>query len=472
MSWKDAIDQIMHFVPQIEPPSRPINIKEKLMYTSLVLVLYFLLYNTYAFGVLKVTTEQNELLTILFASKIGTIITVGIGPIILSSILLQLLAGADLIKFDINNPIERNQYQELQKLVGIAIAILESVIYATSGYVSVIKGFEFVVMLQFFIGAMLVMYLDEIVGKYGIGSGISLFIASGVAFSIVGGIIRYIFPSTLMYLTEGYYPGVIYSLLPLIFAIAVFVVVIYVYKIKVEIPMSFQQVRGYGGRLPIPLLYVSNIPVLLTSSLIMLLTSWFVIFSNAQGVAGAVAKVFAVYTNQGGRSTLVGGLLYLISPVFPSPYIIGYENYINFLASGFSQFYIGSTVVNVPELLHVVFYIVFNTLLCVVFGLLWIETTGQNPEEVAKQVYNIGWQIPGYRKDPRVIQKILEGYIPTITILGSMVVGLLASFATLTGALGTGIGILLFVGIVSDFITRLENEGFFEAYPSVAKLLK
>ena len=80
-------------------------------------------------------------------------------------------------------------------------------------------------------------------------------------------------------------------------------------------------------------------------------------------------------------------------------------------------------------------------------------------------------QVPGFRRDPRVVEKVLEKYIPTITVLGSIFVGLLASFADLTGALGTGTGILLTVGILHKMYEELSAQHMFDLYPDLRKFM-
>jgi preprotein translocase subunit SecY len=57
-------------------------------------------------------------------------------------------------------------------------------------------------------------------------------------------------------------------------------------------------------------------------------------------------------------------------------------------------------------------------------------------------------------------------------VLGSIFVGLLAAVANLTGAIGTGIGILLTVGIIYMLYQQLEQESLFETYPMLDKLTK
>ena len=71
--------------------------------------------------------------------------------------------------------------------------------------------------------------------------------------------------------------------------------------------------------------------------------------------------------------------------------------------------------------------------------------------------------IPGFRRDERVIVTVLNRYIPTIVIMGSITVGLLAVFADMTGAIGTGTGILLTVGIVYKFYEQLAKDQLFES---------
>src|SRR3989344_2603146 len=96
---------------------------------------------------------------------------------------------------------------------------------------------------------------------------------------------------------------------------------------------------------------------------------------------------------------------------------------------------------------------------------------GQGPEAVAGQLQKSGMYVPGFRRDPRIIKKILERYIPPISILGSAFVGLLAGFADLTNALGTGTGILLTVGIVYRLYEDLAKQQVFESNPMLAKLV-
>ena len=76
-------------------------------------------------------------------------------------------------------------------------------------------------------------------------------------------------------------------------------------------------------------------------------------------------------------------------------------------------------------------------------------------------------QIPGFRRDPRIIKRVLERYIPTITILSGALIGLLAAVADMIGTTGnaTGTGLLLTVGIIIRFYEALGKEQMMEMNP-------
>ncbi len=480
----EKLDPILKFIPSIKRPSTPLSFKEKLKWTGMIMTVYFLLFSIPAYGVNMVTIKSGlyELMSIVFASRIGSLITVGIGPIVLASILLQLLMGAGLIKLDTNDMEQKGRFQGIQKFSAMIIAVIEAYIFSATGFVPLISSsFFWIVVVQLAIGAIVVIFLDEMMTKYGITSGINLFIAGGVAYSIIAGTIQILFPEAAQAIVSGgaaAIPNAIMAFGPLFFAIIVFLISIYVYDMKIELPLVFSQFRGVGGRLPIPLLYVSVLPVILATSFELSLDVWFRFLANVGGGLANLARFIAYYQPVGGTLDLRGGLIYLISPNFPLPYaaqyggIGSYANYFTYLAQTTSPLYLPwGGVIPVAEWIHVIIYTVVLILLCIVFGKFWIEMTGQNPKNVAQQLQDVGWQIPGFRRDPRIIESILNKYIPTITVLGSVIVGLLAALATLTGAVGTGMGILLTVGIMYMTYQQLEQQHMLEGYPALDKFL-
>jgi preprotein translocase subunit SecY len=484
-----VLDPILKFIPSVKKPSSPLSFREKLKWTGLIMLVYFTMFSTPAIGVSVTTLNQPvmQLISIIFAARIGYIVTVGITPIVLSSILLQLVIGAGLFSIDLNDQEQKGRFQSIQKLMAIIIAIVEAYIFVATGYVTLsAPGFFLLVFAQLAISAIFIIFLDETMTKYGITSGINLFIAGGVAFSIVSGTVTVLFSEAVGAIAAGgatAIPNAILSFGPLFFAVIVFLVSIYVYDIKVEIPLVFSQLRGIGGRLPIPFLYVSVLPVILATSFETSLTVWMRFIANVTGPLANLAKFVAYYqaipTGTGGTSlNLVGGIVYMISPSFPMPYsttyggVGGYGAYFTYLATHTSQLFLPwGGMIMVPEIAHILVYTLVLVVLAIVFGKFWVEMTGQNPKNVAEQLGDVGWQIPGFRRDPRVVESVLNKYIPTITVLGSIFVAVLAAVATLSGAVGTGMGILLTVGIMYGVYQQLEQEHALEAYPALNKML-
>ncbi|MGC8649324.1 MAG: preprotein translocase subunit SecY, partial [Candidatus Micrarchaeia archaeon] len=81
----EKLDPILKFIPSIKKPSTPLSFKEKLKWTGMIMTVYFLLFSIPAYGVNMITIKSGlyELMSIVFASRIGSLITVGIGPIVL-----------------------------------------------------------------------------------------------------------------------------------------------------------------------------------------------------------------------------------------------------------------------------------------------------------------------------------------------------------------------------------------------------
>jgi preprotein translocase subunit SecY len=121
--------------------------------------------------------------------------------------------------------------------------------------------------------------------------------------------------------------------------------------------------------------------------------------------------------------------------------------------------------------LHALLYVVVVIACCVIFALLWVELTNIGPKEVAKQIHSSGMHIPGFRRDRRIIERILSRYIPAVTVLGGIFVGLLATFADLTNAIGSGTGVLLTVGIVYQLYQEIQKEQAAEMFPIVKDFL-
>ncbi len=383
----DFMKPFLHLLPEVQSPTRPPSLPEKLMWTAIALVIFFVMYNVVAVGV-KSQIGNSDFLQVVTASKIGSLITVGIGPIVLASIFLQLFSGAKIIHVDMSDPEQKRVFQGAQKFLAILLCFFEAAVFVIFARIVTVDNPLFgsheltqaLIIMQIALGSLILLYLDEVVSKYGVGSGISLFIAAGVSMAIVGGTFQLFTGAggVLEALSSGSaeaLPNAIIALLPLFFTILVFLVVSYAEGIKVEIPLAFDRARGLGSRFPIKFLYVSNIPVILASALLLNM-QFFAI--GMQGKHWCVTGEFdpnspelnkcnggidiiqsIAFVDSGNQ--LRDGLFYFISPIY-RPLQGNYGSY-------FGQILTGTTpVYGLPEWLHVIVYIIFIMGLCIVFG--------------------------------------------------------------------------------------------------------
>lgn len=408
----------------------------------------------------------------------------------MASIILQLLVGGGLLKIDLTDQKDKARFTAMQKLFAIILCFVEAGVYVLSGLVLAASGMTWIVILQIALGSIALLYLDEVVSKHGIGSGIGIFIAAGVAGSVIWQIFNptyfdptYVDPTTgnavgriifdlanaqgyiFLFLREaGSNIGLAFVsfLSPILFSIIVFLVVVFAEGMHVNIPIAIGR-GGFKSRFPVKFLYVSNIPVILAVAL----------FSNVQ---------LFVSVTQGRLSAVpfVGNFLNNFM-VFTSQIVIAPNRLVqNILTEGvsplvlqqFAESLLKLQVIGLGgQILHGILYVIILTAVCILFGKLWVEMAGQGPEAVSAQLEKSGMFIPGFRRDPRIIKQILDRYIPPITILGSAFIGLLAGFADLTGALGSGTGILLTVGIVYRLYEELAKAQLLETHPLLGKLL-
>jgi len=445
-------------LPGIKAPASPPQIKEKIIWTIAALFLFFVMYNIMIFGADR-QVSAFDFLQVITASKVGSLLTTGIGPIVLASIFLQLFVGAKIINLDMKNPKDKQKFQGSQRILAIVIALVEGIIFVYTGRVLISDSWGVLLpilgIIQITLGSVILIYLDELISKYGIGSGISLFIAAGVSLAVIGGFVGLIFEDggVISSLTEGGAEGIpkaILSLLPFVFTLLVFFAVVYAETMKVEIPLAYERVRGLVPKLPLKLIYVSNIPVIFASALLL----------NVSFFAAVLPTEFLLFDIN--IAAILHEMIYLVTPIYAGTDTLGHFTFIMTNTT---------PLLGLPEWFHAITYVLFLSLVSIVFGIFWAETSNMDAKSVAGQLNQAGMQIPGYRRDPRLLEGILEKHIFPLTVLGSFLVGLLAGLADLTGALGTGTGILLTVGILYRTYEQLEQMNAFELYPGLGNII-
>ena len=76
----------------------------------------------------------------------------------------------------------------------------------------------------------------------------------------------------------------------------------------------------------------------------------------------------------------------------------------------------------------------------------------------AQNLLDADVQVPGFRRSNKPIETLLNRYIPSVTLIGSMVLGLIAGVSDVLGVFGTGIGVLLTVDILINYYNQLVKE--------------
>jgi len=449
---------IIKLLPEVATPDKKPVLKQRLYWVGFALLIFAILGVIKPLGMAQVgQSNYLDQLQLITASKIGSLATLGIGPIVMASIILQLLMGAKIININLQDPEQKKLYQGLQKLSAILFSFFEAGIYVMSGFVPAQPGLfnVFLVILQLAFAAIILLYLDELIAKYGIGSGIGLFIAAGVSFTIIWRALSWVkapgtatFIGLIPQLFQGIMTGNIpeTAIFPLVSTIIVFLAVVFAETMKIEIPLTFGRIKGYGAKYPLKFLYVSNIPVIFSAAL---LANIQLIGMTLQGFKLPLLGKFV-------NNRPVSGIAYYLK----APY--------GALANP-SQ--IAITLSSSQTILNILIYAIVLIILCILFGKFWVEISGMGSKQVAEQLQQVGLHVPGFRRDPRVIQSVLDRYIPIITVVGSAAVGLLAMFADLTGALGTGTGILLTVGILYKMYEELAAQQAAEIMPMLKGLI-
>jgi len=450
---------------KVKEPTKKQTYQQRLQYTLIVLMVFLILGQVPLFGLEKqVKSDPFYWMRTVMASNKGTLMELGISPIITSGMVIQLLQGAKIIHIDMSVPEDRALLKMTTKFFGILLTFSQAFVYVYSGMygsmseLGVFKA-SLVVFQLGFAGIILVL-MDEMLSKgYGLSQGgISLFIAVNVAEQIIW---KCFSPITVNTGRGAEFEGAIVALFHLLFTrsnkfqalreaftrtsapnllqvmatVLVFVVVVFLQGFKVDLKIVNHRQRGAIRDYPIKLFYTSNIPVILQAALIQNIT-----FLSEMLYRRFSSNVFVRLLGRWsadertGQFMPVGGFAYYLSP----PHSL-------------------SDIAADP--LHGLFYLVFVVAACAVFARTWIEINpGASPRDIARNLSENGWVIrskePGQHSNIAIINRT----IPVAAALGGAVIGALTLVADLAGALGSGTGLLLAISIFIGLFDEHEKE--------------
>ena len=458
----DLVKPVMFLIPQIKPPMRKINKRDKFVWSAIALFIYLICCQIPLYGIYKSTgSDPLYWLRVILASNRGTLMELGISPIVTSGMIMQLLAGSKIIEVDKKQKEDKELFDGATKLFGFIITIGEAVAYVLSGMYGDLSNLgalnAYLIIIQLCVAGVIVLLLDEIMQKgYGIGSGISLFIAVNICETIIwksfspftlttesgqteyeGAIINafhqlLVRPNKISALQHAFYRATGANLFNLITTFVVFLVVIYFRGFKRELRICHRNDAGTYKTYPIKLFYSSNIPIILQSALV----------SNLFFFSQILYKRYKHFlpirllgkwedVESGGHSIPVGGLAYYISPP---------QSILDFAKDPF----------------HTLFYIAFVLISCGFFSKTWIDVSGSGVNDVARNLQDQGYFIRGFRDVN--MKEILSKLIPIAATFGGMCIGCLTIFADFLGAIGSGTGILLAVTIIYSFYEEISKD--------------
>jgi len=463
----DRMEPLLAAMPSVKSPEGHVHFKNKLLWTAGILILYFVLTNIPLWGLDPNSQDLFLYWRALLAGASGSLVQLGIGPIVTASIVLQLLKGADILHIDTADVRGQVIYMGLQKLLIFVMIIIEAAPNLVGGFLlpdpAIADAFfggnlfavSLLIFLQVCIGGVLIVFMDEVVTKWGIGSGVGLFIIAGISQALINGFINWsplndqypvgFFPRLVAVIADGanflQYMGI--EMLALIATVAIFLIIVYVESTRIEIPLAHAQVRGARARFPVKLIYASVLPMILVRVL-QANIQMIGLFLNNVGIT-----ILGTFQNQ----SPVSGLMYYLNPVNgPSDWMWW-----------------------IYDLGHAPWQILtrlgIDTIIMVVggaiFALFWIKTAGLDSKDVARQIQLSGMSIPGYRRNPQVLEKYLDRYIPRVTVIGGVFIGLLSVGANLFGVIGavSGTGLLLTVSITYRLYEEIASQQIMEMYP-------
>mmetsp|Transcript_28430 Transcript_28430/g.56842 ORF Transcript_28430/g.56842 Transcript_28430/m.56842 type:complete len:473 (+) Transcript_28430:114-1532(+) len=462
MRFLHLIRPIMHVLPEVAQPDRKIPFREKALWTTITLFIFLVCCQIPLYGIqTSKSSDPFYWMRVILASNRGTLMELGISPIVTSGLVLQLAQGSKLIEVNNNVKEDRALFGGAQKLFGILITVGEAVAYVCSGMYGDLAtlgaGNALLIIIQLIFAGLIVIILDELLQKgYGLGSGISLFIATNICESVIW---KAFSPTTINTGKGTEFEGAIIALFHLLitrnnklsaliealtrqnlpnisnlFATAfVFIVVIYFQGWRVDLPVQYAKYRGQSGTYPIKLFYTSNMPIILQTALVSNLYFISQMLYN-RAPTNILVRLLGKWQDvegQAGSSIPVGGVAYYISPPHSFSEII-YDPF------------------------HAVFYLGFILTSCAMFSKTWIEVSGSSARDVAKQLREQQMIMKGHRDT--AIVSTLNRYIPTAAAFGGACIGALTVIADFLGAIGTGTGILLAVTIIYQYYEMLAKE--------------
>jgi len=347
-----------------------------------------------------------------------SIVMLGVGPYITSSIIMQLLTMmSSKVKsmYQEEGEIGRRKFTQISRILTIPIALLQGFSFLkllqSSAVLPNMTAFDFSLNLLIIVaGSMLLMWIGELMTEFGIGNGTSLLIFAGIV-SRIPTIV------TQMSLSFSIDQIPVYLILFVVF-LAVIYGVVYISEAERPVPVTYAKritgskvSGGVSTYLPLRLNQAGVIPIIFGMSILLFPQMIFKFLS--QSATNVILKSVSVFFNNLLTNSWIHGILYFL------------------LVFLFTYFYTAVTF---------------------------------DPDQISKNLQQGGAFVPGVRPGNST-SEYLAKVLTRITLVGALFLGVIAvlplavqSISGISSIAVGGTALLIVVSVVIDLIKKIEAQ--------------
>lgn len=346
-----------------------------------------------------------------------SILMLGVGPYITSSIIMQLLTiMSPRLKamYQEDGEIGRKKFNQRSRLLTVPLAVIQGlsliIVLSRQGILGEVTTFSMIANVAVVVaGSLLVMWIGELISEFGIGNGVSLIIFAGIVANIPKEVSQFLFTFDVANLPT--------YILFLIAGVLIVAAVVVVTEAERPIPVTYaKQVRG-------------------------------------EHVAGGTQTYIPLRLNQAGVIPIIFALSILLFPQ-----LVG--NFLATMDSGTLQSISRALLwfVNNTWVYSIVyFFLVF------MFTYFYTAVTF-DPDQMSTNLQKNGAFIPGVRPGPATREYVAR-VLNRITMIGAVFLGLIAVIPLIiravTGITAFAIGgtaLLIVVSVVLDLIKKMDAQ--------------
>ncbi|KAI5192435.1 protein transport protein SEC61 subunit alpha [Nematocida sp. AWRm77] len=458
----EFVKPFIPFLPEVVSTDRKILFQEKLLWTLTAILIYLVCSQIPLFGIM-ISDKADPVywLRAMMAGNRGTLMDLGLGPILMAGSITNFLTMSDIISVDESIKEDEVLFNAFQKLLALIITFGHALVQVGTGFFGTPEHLGFpvcvLIIVQLMFSGVIIILLDELLQKgYGLGSGANLFIVANICESIVwkafspsvyntgkgpefeGSVLSFM---QLLKIRrnkfEAVYEAFFRKNLPNLFCLcttaAMFALVIYLYNIRLELPLESMQAKIPQMKWPIKLFYVPSTPIILQNQAI----TTFYRFSKflSDRLPGRwYTRILGTWDVRESMSyEPVSGFAYYISP--PSNLWAAVKNPLHFLV--YSGFMLGTSAL-------LAYY--------------WVEMdiSQSSASKIGKHLTRQKLVVKGH--SIQGTQDILNRYIPIASVLSGLLIGGIYILSDLFDTIGSGQNIILAVSIIGQYFELFAKE--------------